>query len=123
MLFAKEDRAAGEIHERGAERAGESSALRAHEVDVRLAVDLGAAEEEVVDASLPREVEELARAFSERVALALVQARDAQWLALRAQELTCGCRNRRGRAYCDMCRVGDQPRDHSGKELFGLCHT
>src|ERR671939_373449 len=102
MLLAKENRAAGEIHERGAERTGEPSALRAHEVDVRLAVDLRAAEEEVVDASLPREVKELARAFSERVALALVQARDAQRLALRAQELTCGCGNRRGRAYRDM---------------------
>src|SRR4051812_7741168 len=63
MLLAEKDRAAGEVHERRAERAGEATPFGAHQVDVRLAVDLRAAEEKVIDASLPGEVEELARAF------------------------------------------------------------
>src|SRR6185503_11384624 len=64
VLLAKEDRARHQrIHERRAERAREAPALGAHQVDVGLAVDLRAAEEEDVDAALASEVEELARAF------------------------------------------------------------
>ena len=123
MLLAKEDGAAGEIHEGGAKGAGKTPAFGAHQVDVRRAVDLRAAEEEVIDAPLAREIEELARAFAERVAFALVQTRDAQRPALRAQELACGRGNRRGGADRDLRGIGDQPRDQAGKELLRLCHT
>src|SRR5205823_14899153 len=63
MLFAEQDRPAEKIHEGRAERAGEPALACAHEVDVGLAVDLRAAEEEDVDAALPGEIEELARSF------------------------------------------------------------
>ena len=93
MLLAEKDRAAGEIHERRAERAGKAPAFRAHEVDIRLAVDLRAAEKEVIDASLPREIEELARALGEGIAFALMQPRDAQRMAFGAQQLAGSSRN------------------------------
>ncbi len=118
MLLAEQDRAAGEVHERRAERAGKAASFRAHEVDVRLAVDLRAAQKEIIDAALPGEVEELARALSERIAFALVQARDADRVALRAQQFAGGGGNRRGRADGDVICVGDEPRDYAGKELF-----
>src|SRR5260221_6221489 len=118
MLFAEQDRAAGEVHERGAERAGKTAAFRAHQVDIRLAVDLRAAEEKVIDAALPREVEQLARALGERVAFALVQPRDPDRAALRAQQLARGGRDRRRSADRHVMSVGDEPRNYAGKELF-----
>src|SRR6185503_6390339 len=60
------------IHICGAERAGEPLALRTHEVDVPLAVDLRAAKEEDVDTPLSREVEELARALGEGIAFSFM---------------------------------------------------
>jgi hypothetical protein len=123
VLLAKEDRAAGEIHERGAERTGEPSALRAHEVDVRLAVDLRAAEEEDIDASLPGKVEELARAFAERIAAAPMQPRNAQaGILLFLQQCACG-RYRRSRADGNMARLADETRYYAGKEFFALDQT
>src|SRR5688572_9587498 len=76
MLLAKQDHSGhGEIHERRAEGAREpckGARLRAgshpHQVEVGLAVDLRAAEEKDVDASLPREVEELTRTLGKGIA-------------------------------------------------------
>src|SRR5882757_3897908 len=99
MLLAEQDRAAGEVHERRAERAGKAAPFRAHEVDVGLAVDLRAAQKEIIDAALSGEVEELARALGKRIALALVQARHADRAALGTQELARGGGNRRGGAH------------------------
>src|SRR5260221_14151128 len=118
MLFAEQDRAAGEVQDRRAKRAGKAAAFRAHQVDVGLAVDLRAAKEEVIDAALPREVEELARALGERVAFALVQPGDPDRAALRAQQLARGGRDRRGSADRHVMSVGDEPRNYAGKELF-----
>ena len=79
MFLAEEDRALHHrVHEGGAERAGKAPALGAHEVDVRFAVDLRAAEEEDIDATLPGKVEKLARAFAEGIAFPSVQPGDAQ---------------------------------------------
>ena len=95
----------------------------AHQVDVRLAVELRAAEEEVVDASLAGEIEELARTFAEGIAMALVEPGNAQRPSLRAQEFARGRGNRRRSADGNMTGVGDEPRDHAGKELLRSCHT
>ena len=68
VLFPEQDCSMrSKIHEGGAEGPRKAPPFRLHEVDVRLAVDLRAAEEEDVDAPLAREVEELARAFGEGV--------------------------------------------------------
>src|SRR3954462_14554823 len=98
MLLAEEDRAASEIHERRAERSREAPAFGAHEIDVCFAVDLRPPEKEVIDAPLPGEIEELARALGERITGALVKAGDTDRLALRTQKLACsaGDRGRRG---------------------------
>ena len=96
----------------------------AHQVDVRLAVELRAAEEEEVDAALAGEIEELARAFGKGVALALVQPGDADRAASGTRKLTGGRGNRRRGTDGDVVNVvADQPRDHAGKELFLLCQT
>src|SRR5258707_9993666 len=79
MLFTeKYDLPDGGIHEGRAERAGKAAPLGLYEIDVRLAVDLRPAEEEDVDPALPREVEQLARALGERVALTLLQQGNSQ---------------------------------------------
>jgi hypothetical protein len=66
------------VHERRAERAGEAAPFGAHQVDAAFAVDLRAAEEEHIDAPLPGEVEQLARALGERVAFSAVKERYPQ---------------------------------------------
>src|SRR6478736_5970027 len=121
MLFAEKDRAASEVHERGAERAGKAPAFGAYQVDVRLAVDLRAAKEEVIDASLPGEIEQLARTLGEGIAFALVQPRDPDRTTLGAQQLAGSGRNRRRGANGYVMSVGDEPRNYAGKELFFGC--
>src|SRR5260221_3164638 len=127
MLLAEQDRAAGEVHERRAERAGKAASFRAHEVDVRLAVDLRAAKEEVIDAALPGEVEELARALGKRIALALVQPGDADRATFCPQQLAGGGGNRRGGGHTYVSslifRSRDEPRNYAGKEFFFACQT
>src|SRR6516164_4677736 len=82
MLGAEEDYLLHHVVEIGrAERAGKAH-LRVrivtgrHEVDVALAVDLSAGEEEHVDPTLPGAVEKFARAVGEEVVLAALQERD-----------------------------------------------
>src|SRR5438105_3465782 len=122
MLFAKQDGPAEKVHEGRAERAGEPVLACAHQVDVGLAVDLRAAEEEDVDAALPGEIEELARSFRERVALALVKEGEAQVPSTLLEKKRAGGRNRRGGTDGDVPRLisplRDQAGDDAGKELF-----
>src|SRR6185503_16283992 len=103
------------IHEGGTERAGETLAVGAHQVDAALTVDLRAAEEEHVDAPLPGQVEQLARTLGERVAFPLVQHRDAQVLPARFQQFASSRRNRRGGADRDVLRLADQAGDDAGE--------
>src|SRR5258708_10455343 len=119
MLFAeKYDFPDGRIHEGGAEGAGEAAPLRLHEIDVRLAVDLRAAEEEGVDPALPGEIEQLARAFGKGVASALLQQRNSQRRIFLLQKKSAASRNRGSRADRDMIRVADQARDDASEKFF-----
>src|SRR5688572_15226994 len=69
VLLAKKNRFPHHcIHERRAERPRKAAAFGTHEIDVRFAVDLRAAEKEDVDPALAGEIEELARAFGARIA-------------------------------------------------------
>ena len=124
MLFAKEDRARHHrVQVGGAERAWKAPAFGAHEIDIGLAIDLRAAEKENVDSSLPREVEEFARAFAERIAAAPMQPRNAQaGILLFLQQCACG-RYRRSRADGNMARLADETRYYAGKEFFALDQT
>ena len=94
---------------------GKRRALGAHQVDVGLAVDLRPAEEEDIDAPLPGEVEELARALRERIAPALVQEGKAQFAPFLLEEQRPGGGDRRRGADGDVARLADQARDHAGE--------
>ena len=124
MLLPKQDRLSSrEVHERGAERPGEPLPFRFNQIDVRLAVDLRPAQEEDVDAPLAGEVEQLARAFAERVAFALVQHRQAQGrVCLPDKQGACGG-DGRSRPDRDMPRAADQAGDGAGEQLFAGVHT
>src|SRR3974390_1364677 len=82
MLGAEEDHLPDHVVEIGrAERAGKAYprgrvVTGRHKVDVSLAVDLSAGEEEHVDPTLPGAVEQFARAVGEEVVLAALQERD-----------------------------------------------
>ena len=76
VLLAEEDRSHNRVHESRAERARETPAFGAHQVDVRLAVDLRAAEEDI-DATLPAR-SKAPRAFAERIAFPSVQPGHSQ---------------------------------------------
>src|SRR5260221_2242218 len=125
MLFTeKYDLPDGGIHEGRAERAGKAAPLGLYEIDVRLAVDLRPAEEEDVDPALPREVEQLARALGERVALTLLQHGNSQGRIFLFQKKSAASGNRGGRADGDVARVADQARNRAGKQLLeGEIHT
>src|SRR6185295_3457915 len=119
VLLAKQDRPRDDpVHVRRAERARKALALRAHQVDRALAVDLRTAEEEHVDAPLPGEVEELARAFGEGIGLPpLLQRYPERGINIFSQKTT-RSRNGRRRADRSMARAIQQPRDHAGEVLF-----
>src|SRR5512145_2567235 len=100
VFLAEEDRPLyHRIHEGRAERPGKTPAFGAHEVDVRLAVDLRATEEEDIDPPLSREVEELARAFAEGVAFPLVKHRHPHPGVLLPMKKNSGCGD--GRSCAD----------------------
>src|SRR5262245_2911271 len=97
VLLAEQDDARHEEIERGgAEAAGPAHGRArivadADEIDVGLAVDLPAAEEEGVDATLCRTVEELAPAVGEEVVVLAAQQRYAQPSArARPRQQRCG---------------------------------
>src|SRR5712692_3925616 len=106
------------VHECRAKGAGKTPAVRAHQVDVRFAVDLRAAEEEDVDPALADEIEQLARALGERVSGSFLQQRNAQRGTFLFYEKGSRSRNRRGGADGKVARVADQAGDHAGKEFF-----
>lgn len=92
VLLAEPDRARHHhVHERRAEAAGEARGparpgADPNQVDVGLAIDLAAAEEEQVNPLLAGQVEQLARALGERIAAPLVQQRQADVMAELAHE-------------------------------------
>src|SRR6185503_20196849 len=116
MLLAEQDGLLHHrIHEGRAEGAGEALALRAHQVDAALAVDLRAAEEEHVDAPLPGEVEQLARAFGKWVASAAVEERHAQPRIFLSKKQSTRRRNRRRRTDRNVPSLADQAGDDAGE--------
>src|SRR5258706_1683386 len=119
VLLAKQDRAWHDrVHERRAERTRKAAAVRLHQVDARLAVDLRAAEEEHVDAALPGEVEELPRALGQRIRLAPLLQRDAECPVFLLVEQGAVGGNRGRSADGCMTRAIEQPRDYAGEKLF-----
>src|SRR5687768_4247248 len=119
VLLAEEDGVLHHrIHEGRAERAGEAASVGVHQVDRRAAVDLRAAEKKGVDAALAGKVEQLARAFTERVRRAPLLERDAEGrITLPIEE----CARRGDRRRCadrGVARSAQQPRDHAGEKLF-----
>src|SRR6266571_5976807 len=106
------------IHECGTEGAGEAPALGLHQVDVRLAVDLRAAEEKDVDPPLPRKIEQLARAFGKGVAPALLQQGNSQRRIFLLQKKSAASGDRGSRADRDMIRVADQARDDTSEKFL-----
>src|SRR6516162_3221583 len=112
------------IEVRGPEGAGKTHrGLRvvadADEVDVALAVDLSAREEERVDAALPGAVEQLAPAVGEEALPAAAQQRDLRpAVAALARQQRRRRRNRRGRAHRHVTGITDQAGNDAGKQLF-----
>ena len=90
------------------------------QIDVALAVDLSAGEEEHVDAALAGAVEQFARAVGPESVLAAAQQRHVRPpVSAFARQQRGGRRDRRGIADRDMAHVADQPRDHVGEQFFG----
>src|SRR5512145_3980 len=124
MLLAEQDRVLNNlVHERRAEGAGETTPFRAHEVDIRRAVDLCPTEKEHVNASLAREVEQLTRALRKRVPLAFVKHGYPQRRVFLLMKQRARCWNRRGRADGDVLCAADQAGDDAGEELFAGVQT
>ena len=94
----------------------------ADQVDVGLAVDLAAAEEEQVDAALAGEVEQLARALGEGVAGALVQQGETDIVTQLAHQPACGGGDGARGADRDVSRglgarrIEDEARDGGGED-------
>src|SRR5262249_25505509 len=91
----------------------------ADEVDVALAVDLSAREEEQVEATLAGAVEQLAPAVGEEALPAAAQQRDLRpaVAALARQQRGRG-RNGRGRADRHVTGIADQAGNDAGKQLL-----
>src|SRR5271169_9369 len=125
MLDAKQDHLRHDVVEIGrAERAGKAR-LRmiviadADEVDIAFAVDLTTRKEKDIDASLPRTVEQFARAVSEEGVIAAAKERHVRLAAAAlASEERRGRRDRRSGADRDVTHVADQPADHVGEQFF-----
>ena len=91
----------------------------ADEVDVALAVDLSAREEEHVDAALAGAVEQLAPAIGEEALPAAAQQRDLRLaVAACARQQRRRGRNGRGRADRRVTGIADQAGNDVGKQLF-----
>ena len=79
------------------------------EIDVALAVDFAAGQEEHVDAALAGAVEQFAPAIGEEIVLAALQQRDiGHAAAARSGQQRRRGRDRRGVADGDMADVADQ---------------
>ena len=105
----------------GTERAGKTH-LRmlvvadGDEVDVALAVDLAAGEEEHIDAALAGAVEQLAGAVGEEGVGAAAQQRDVGPPATAlARQQRRSCRDGRGDANRHVADVANEPADHVGE--------
>ena len=114
-----------EVHVGGAERAWPAHpasrvAADADEVDVGLAVDLPAAQEEGVDPPLRGAIEQLDATVRERVVPLAAQDRDAQAPARTlARQESRGARNRRGGADRNMGKPIQHPCQDVDQQLLG----
>ena len=107
----------GEAHARARPGAG------ADQVQVGLAVDLPAAEEEQVDPSLAGQVEQFARALGEGIAAALVQQGQLHRMAHQLHQPAGRGRDGGGGTNRDVARrrrggVQDQPRQRGGEAFL-----
>ena len=124
MLLAKEDRPLHHrVHESRAERSWETPAFGAHQVDVRLAVDLRAAEEEDIDAPLTARSKSSREPSLKGLPFLLCSRETRSGAPLALSEFTCGSRDGRSRADGDVLGVADQASDHAGEELFSGMQT